>query len=394
MQPGGGNQARSDSQRATRALIEYPPRHSVTPPSTPTSAAHLSTRADLLAIPSMFELTRHKLERAAQAQLSGRRGAGGLRELVLLSNMFGSTLSSSSDQQGDSSGQTPPYETEPAWELDEQQQRRQDEERWLDGVLEEMLEADEDGSEAEAYVSVTIRNGTASSPGDSGFLEAIAKNDFVRVGELEQILEEVDICDEAPIPIVHDSTMLPSPPIALPEYRAPLVPAIMDNLSESPPLHPPSLTPDHSPPGLGPAREMLSTSIESIDSWITDLSTQRLGLAALDLSSCSSNPVHPFKPDSEYVRDLTLSISPSSLDLAVRRSSWWPDALAHRPMPLVNFKSCLDCIDFGHAPLATADSPDAGSDREHALKKSSPVVSRGQTGHVAVSIAVAGRKVK
>ncbi|KAM0792151.1 hypothetical protein ACM66B_004849 [Microbotryomycetes sp. NB124-2] len=351
------------------ALIEFPPRHSVTPPPTPTDSTHLSTSTDLLAIPSMFELTRQKLERAAQAQLSGRRGAGGLRELVLLSNMFGSTLSSSSassqeqqqQQCADASRQTPPESIDSARELEDERRRKLDEERWLDGVLEEMLEEDEDGSEAEAYVSLTLRDSNAYGPGDSGFLEAVAKHpsalDRAAVVELEQISEE----DAEPYggASALESAYPPTAPIALPEASArPFDSTASDDLFESPPFFPPSLTPDHSPSAPSPARDMLSASVDSIatvDSWISDLSMNRLGIAALDLSSCSTKPSSTMAIEREDpARDLRLSISPTSLDLAIRSKSWWPDTLKHRPMPLINFKSCLDCIDFGHAPLATA----------------------------------------
>ena len=80
----------------------------------------------------MFELTRTKLERAAQGQMNGRRGAPSLRQLVLLSNVWGASQWRE--------------EQERERELVEfDRRRKEDEERWLDGVLQEMLVEDEIG---------------------------------------------------------------------------------------------------------------------------------------------------------------------------------------------------------------------------------------------------------
>ncbi|KAK4048731.1 hypothetical protein OIO90_005724 [Microbotryomycetes sp. JL221] len=310
-------------------LLSTPP----TPPSTPATKSILDYQAQYtLANPNMFELTRHKLERAAQGQLSGRRGAGGLRELVLLSNVLGSVLPSSdvippTDPTLVLSGRNAPSESDAQRETEIELERRRklDEERWLDGVLEEMLEEDEDGADADVYVSLSIRDHSHRTVGDSGFLEAdeLGGESFSR--PLSQIAEESELLPEdtaAGSP--NKSVVGATRPLPMSSCRKHgLLPSTPDELDRSPPFFPPSLTPDSSPPGHGPANEMLSTSVDSVatelaDSWIMDdLPVHRLDLAALDLSSCrsSSFKLNPLvSADEQNARWVQ-----SPLDLAVRK---------------------------------------------------------------------------
>ncbi|ORY78425.1 hypothetical protein BCR35DRAFT_102006 [Leucosporidium creatinivorum] len=284
-----------------------PPR---TPPSTP-----IPTYQQHQQPVTMWALTASKLERAAQAQMSGSRGAGGLRELVLLSNVWGAARPLWAQEQAERERE----------QVELERRRKEDEERWLDGVLEEMLE-EEEGDED--FVSLTFVE--REEVGDSGFLEEEQKVVVQRLRESLDAIEEEEGDSDAeveaelrPSPRVGEaardyplppSPPLPprSPPISLPSPNRAHhhhLPFDLDHafaesdLSSSPPLHLPALTPDSTPPGPGLASDLalLGTSADSVDSnlddsyqWVQDRSTaQRLGLLALDLSTPSQKRGDP-----------------------------------------------------------------------------------------------------
>lgn len=389
----------------------FPPRPR-TPPSTPTSGP---TSLGGLSDPLMFELTRSKLERAAQGQMTGRRGAPSLRQLVLLSNVWGASQWREEQER----------ERE-VQELD--RRRKEDEERWLDGVLQEMLV--EDGSDDEdEYVELSFRG--ERDFGDSGFLEEDRDHASKKVLglEMERIDEELEyrepsgsrevLDDELSSPSTLPSPPSPplpprSPPIDLPEPSSLYSSHELVDFS-SPPLYPPSLTPDCSPPGLGAASDLLGTSADSIQSfedhrydWIEERLSKRLGLLALDLpptpskctpsypsttmasspldiaslthrtsfESLSFGPSTPPRPSlSPLLPPSPHPPSPDSLSLVlVHQSRHWsprpprslsvpptPRPRTHRPPshPFPSFsggivKSFYDCVDFGSAPPRTA----------------------------------------
>lgn len=313
----------------------------VTPPSTPTHLPDTVQDSLSLAPFTMFDLTRAKLERAAQS--TGGRGARGLRELVLLSNVF----------------------SRPQWLLEREheaqqreidQRRREDEQLWLDSVLEEMML--EDGAEGdEDYVNLTLRGDRPV--GDSGFLEATDEQKRYD-SSLDPLQDSLDSIEEVPDdevddtidPVGSDSLPFPSrsPPIDLPPIR--INKSVDDSqdcrCSLSPPIHPPALTPDSTPPGPGPAGDLMGSSFDSLSSDCDDgdpfawIRTQR-GLEALDLSEPSQmyrggEGDHYFRPDDDAVgRKLdvgplnVVNATPStSLALTVRRTAipddriWYP----------------------------------------------------------------------
>ena len=356
----------------------------------------------------MFELTRTKLERAAQGQMNGRRGAPSLRQLVLLSNVWGASQWRE--------------EQERERELVEfDRRRKEDEERWLDGVLQEMLV--EDGSDDEdEYVELSFRG--ERDFGDSGFLEEDrehARKDVLAGLAMGRIDEELDYRepsgskdDDEGMSLLSTlyappSPPLPprSPPIDLPEPSSIYASHDAVDFSSSPPLYPPGLTPDCSPPGLGPASDLLGTSADSFEDhrydWIEERLSKRLGLLALDLprtpsiTKCTSSYSSTTKASSPLdIASLTnrssfesLSFGPptpprlshpphspssDSLSLSlVHQSRCWsprpprslsvpptPRPRTHRPPthPFPSFsggivKSFYDCVDFGSAPSST-----------------------------------------
>lgn len=260
-----------DSTRPSQGSPLLPPS---TPPPTPVSD---SPTPESLSSPTMFELTRSKLERAAQGQSSGRRGAPSLRQMVLLSNIFGTSQWLQQEME--------------SLELD--RRRKEDEEAWLDGVLEEMLvdeslEGEEDTSEDSTYVEVSFRDRYF---GDSGYLEREEErerkgNPLVRIEEephYRDQVDEYDAADDEEEGIRSPYTTSPpspskSPPLEIPgrsprphPYLStsafhPVDAEHLDTFSTSPPLFPPSLTPDCSPPGEGASANLLGTSVDSLDS--------------------------------------------------------------------------------------------------------------------------------
>lgn len=332
-------------------------RDSPPPPTTPPPTPFLPPDDYSTAPGLMFELTRSKLERAAQGQLNGRRGAPGLRELVLLSNVFSGVA-------------------RPQW-MQKQQQRdrdaaeierkqKEDEAKWLDGVLEEMLVDGDGWDDEDDFVSVSFRDDRGV--GDSGFLEAgtitssphrevlvIVKEEQPKssgdpedqdeqeetdesnflVGEHEDSQYDTSPSSHPPLP---PSPPLPprSPPIPLPgnlsrgSYRSPELAIDDDGYSSSPPFYLPALTPDCSPPGLGAAPDLLGSSFDSLES--TDLESQHLRWLdernSLDLRRAGlfSHPRPTSKPFSKSSTEslekiYTLSTSPSLESLAFGPSS-------------------------------------------------------------------------
>lgn len=256
-----------------------------TPPSTPPSSTTPSPSDYTPSPTTMWALTASKLERAARAQLGGStRGSQGssLRELVLLSNVWGSARPMWEDQE------------ERERERERRERRKEEEERWLDGVLEEMLEEEELEGE-EDFVSLRLVERGREQVGDSGFLEEQAEDEGHWKEQLQAIEEEENAELELELEEAEPSNYPlppspPFPPIALPisATRSSSQP-----LSTSPPTHLPALTPDSTPPSLA-SQHLLSTSADSVDSdledsyqWVQDRESG-LGLRALDLSSSFS----------------------------------------------------------------------------------------------------------
>lgn len=141
-----------------------------------------------------------------------------------------------------------------------------DEDRWLDEVLQEMIDEDEDD-----YISVSFRDQNSETALDSGFLERDADEvDGGRAGKgkeryhhsVERIAEETTVDEETTVSgsTVHalPISLIPNP--AINRYAinstGPYSPS-----SFSPPLDPPPL--EHSPPSFHPAHHR-SNSIEEI----------------------------------------------------------------------------------------------------------------------------------
>lgn len=280
-----------------------PSSHTIprTSPPTPT----LSSADSFSTLFMLHQLTRAKLERAAQGQMSGRRGAPSLRECVLLSNVFGAARPQWTREQ----------EAREREAVEQDRRRKEDEERWLDNLLEEMLEVEEEDDERD-YVSVRIR-GDNDALGDSGYLEETSHEPY-SLGGLGMIEEELDFREpRASVAAVDDeggtldpgdrddtsppsppSPPLPcrSPPIALRERPAPN-PYLeaetdfdFDFESSSPPEHLPPLTPDCSPPGPASAIEFLGSGASSSegnldddrDLWLERRSTTRSGILSVE----------------------------------------------------------------------------------------------------------------
>ncbi|SCZ95830.1 BZ3500_MvSof-1268-A1-R1_Chr8-1g09825 [Microbotryum saponariae] len=334
----------------------------------------------------IFDLTRAKLERAAQGHLTGRRGPNGLRELVLLSNVFGRTIPT----------QRPPEVDAEQQRLQLELTRKQEEERWLNSVLDEMLEDPDD--EDDDFVAIYVADPNVS---DSGFLEQ-DPHAFVadQGGGRDEVTFDLDrekqkqpllkphtakrpaaANDDEPTLSLEGLSLSPprSPPIDLPLIASSRPLTLEEDYSSSPPFDPPPLTPDSTPPGPGAASDLLATSTESfaeIDSfqWVSDRSSAR-GLLALDLSRLtvaapkpplSPKPHKPFPeklfslhPRSEFSSIHVPPLSGPSLwgdsDAASRppRSSSVPARLPPSPPSFTSYrttgivKSFYDCIDFG-----------------------------------------------
>ncbi|SDA08111.1 BZ3501_MvSof-1269-A2-R1_Chr8-1g09548 [Microbotryum saponariae] len=308
----------------------------------------------------IFDLTRAKLERAAQGHLTGRRGPNGLRELVLLSNVFGRTIPT----------QRPPEVDAEQQRLQLELTRKQEEERWLNSVLDEMLEDPDD--EDDDFVAIYVADPNVS---DSGFLEQ-DPHAFVadQGGGRDEVTFDLDR-EKQKQPLLKPHTA--KRPAAANDDEPTL--SLEEDYSSSPPFDPPPLTPDSTPPGPGAASDLLATSTESfaeIDSfqWVSDRSSAR-GLLALDLSRLtvaapkpplSPKPHKPFPeklfslhPRSEFSSIHVPPLSGPSLwgdsDAASRppRSSSVPARLPPSPPSFTSYrttgivKSFYDCIDFG-----------------------------------------------
>jgi len=414
------------------------PDSPATPPPTPLSASQL-LQTELESSQLMLELTRAKLERAAQGQLTGRRAAG-LRELVLLSNAFVGAL-------------TPDWNRR---EHDRQvaEQRKLEEERWLDGILEEMSVEDED-DEDEAYVEISYVDEREAH--DSGYLdheddaralkastsalEAVNEDGDLR-SSLDSIeydyrdgREEVDPTRLGQDPVVtHPPGPSKSPPIPVPPSPTrpnPIIHSSCDDCaSASPPQDPPPLTPDCSP--RDEPSELLGSSLDSFElpdrfgldklDWLHHPGHKRLGLftvpssppsgsdrpllAKLELDSdeCDALALEPFgrgtsqEEDDAFAdrmlrtslvpRSATASPSPQWVAPTPTRSLSLPPPARERndrstPHPIPSFQSGIvtlwDCVDFGrHAPPIPyfASTAAGGSERAKSLP-SSPERGRG-----------------
>lgn len=210
----------------------------------------------------MFALTTSKLERASRAQLLGGRSSsrplGSLRELVLLSNVWGMEAAHRREA--------------------ETRRRREEEERWLQGVLEEMLEEypEQEGEDAEEEDFVSLRLVAAEQVGDSGFLEEVqgqVKAEQEEKVGLDRGLEDLRLVDSAPHQTAYCIPLPPSPPRSppipltlTPRRSTPSPPPTCDCDDSSPPLHPPALTPDSTPPFSSTMMNLLGTSADSVES--------------------------------------------------------------------------------------------------------------------------------
>ncbi|SCV66973.1 BQ2448_5619 [Microbotryum intermedium] len=352
----------------------------------------------------IFDLTRAKLERAAQGHLTGHRGPNGLRELVLLSNVFGRTIPT----------HRPPQIDEEQQRLQIELTRKQEEERWLNSVLDEMLEDPDD--EDDDFVAIYVADPNVS---DSGFLEQDPHSlvaDQGGGGSRDEILFDLDREQQKPkLNLEPDATDADEPTLSLerlslspprsPPIKMPLIASsrpltLEEDYSSSPPFDPPPLTPDSTPPGFGAASDLLATSAESfaeIDSfqWVSDRSSAR-GLLALDLSRpavaspnppLSPKPYKPFpdglfsrRPRNDFGSILAIPLSASSLwrdtDAGSRppRSSSVPARSTLSPPSFTSYrttgivKSFYDCIDFGISdyplPLSFTAAEDSMPTRE------------------------------
>lgn len=321
----------------------------------------------------------------------GRRGSGGLRELVLLSNVFGASRPQRLLERDD--------------ELQQrqiEQRRKQEEEQWLNSVLDEMLEEEEEDDD---FQMLTLRNEGHSRPvDDSGFLEQVkphhaSTSDHASGAPVSDSLDSIAEDEEA---IVKDDMLssselqdanslgapssppLPprSPPIDVPPERntRPLSCILDDNSyssSTSPPLHPPPLTPDSTPPGQGLDMD-LASSADSVASDLDDsfhwISTQR-GLLALDLSppcqkrskpgsenlvsaslleDCERDPSIPAGSDQSTSLALTLRVRPTPC--ATRASVWLPapgrPLSTPHPLPRQSRRSTLIDPSALHLPFS------------------------------------------
>lgn len=356
-----------ESQQSPSA---FPPRTApTTPPPTPTSSF-----VDEYSTPLMLhELTRAKLERAASGQMSGRRGAPSLRQIVLLSNVFGAASRPSPEQDA---------REQELLELD--RRRKEDEERWLDTLLEEMLEV-EDDDDSDDYVQVSFRG---ESMGDSGYLEE--SREPYRPEPLEAIgEEELDYRDprtseaangtggagdddepgHVPNPISRPhSPPLPcrSPPISLPDRPTRIGSYILDPEpdfdSSSPPDVPPPLIEDCSPPSSGMSSLSLSgTSADSAESdleeerdrWLATRGTTRPGLLSVD-SPALHSPKHPTgQLEIVYPPSHTSFATPPTF--ARRDAPYYADSLATLPSagPLAGALVRQQTIIFPSAPTTS-----------------------------------------
>ncbi|KAM0754037.1 hypothetical protein T439DRAFT_170142 [Meredithblackwellia eburnea MCA 4105] len=330
-----------------------------TPPPTPAITTTTTTNPVMLQ-----ELTRAKLERAAQGQMSGRRGAPSLREIVLLSNVFGQAKPSVSEEDL-------AREQE---QLDLDRRRKEDEGRWLDALLDEMLEVEEEEDERE-YVQVSFRGDDLPDIGDSGFLEQVLPDSAAAYASLAPVQEELDCFDpRASILSVEEeededddrerdlsnaqsliefSEQLPpplspplpsrSPPIALADRPSRTAPFHFE--SASPPEFPPPLTPDYSPSDSALSLDLFGRSDDSSeadleeerDRWLQRRGASRAGIFSLPTPT-STNNINKPSHHSSLSGDMT---SPSSSTLS--------EPLLFGPVP-----PALDLISVSPDSLALA----------------------------------------
>ena len=229
----------------------------------------------------MYDLTSRKLDQLNRRDGNSSNSRYSLRKLVLLSNIFGSgnPHANSEDLERIRWDEERLRERERI-EMEETRRRNEfeqlvavsangmkektDEDRWLDDVLQEMIDDDE-----EDYISVSFRDQdeTVAQAVDSGFLErdteieGRSQNGKERYqGSFGRITEDESI-DE----LEQDSSVR-SLPIALIPNHSSVVPATSSIgyyavSSYSPPLDPPPLV--HSPPSLVSSHQ-LSISVEEV----------------------------------------------------------------------------------------------------------------------------------
>lgn len=379
----------------------------------------------------MLAITRSKLEAFSGSSSSssrGRRVAPSLRQIVLLSNVFGKSQ----------------------WEEEENRRREMEEldkkrslqeTQWLDGLLEEMAEQEEEDEEEEEEFfrsGFRYQSWRTRKVDDSGFLESSQDTSAHEGGAVAgpsshrglAFIEEEDL--SSPLASSSGSISPPSPPSPCrsPPIDVPAPKAIPfstsphtyqyedshDDYSYSPPLHPPALTPDHSPPGPGAAGDLFTGgSYDSIDremevflerrhTWIPE-SEYRVAHSFVDhtsgtATSTSNDKVDPtLNLQASFTQHSFPSTSPSSLPIPPIASTslaltiipknppstpWTPPTPRHLSLPSLNLHhppspvpflfhhnivKYYDTYDFRYSPLDAPwpDEASAERGREHSL---------------------------
>jgi hypothetical protein len=253
--------------------------------------------------PWLQQLTKDKIATVS------RRGDGPLRQLVLLCNAFDG-LSSLSHHQA---------------EEDERIQRQEEERRWFADVFEQMVDGDGTGDgtlDDEGYVNLRYRD---RDPDDCGYCETVqdAYHDRYSDTSIELVTSRGVVVKEDADQDQFDHSTAPedgSTPSLTPDdslefpFERDSLPLMQDgDVDGLPPIEPPPLTPDSSPPGPGPASAFL-----------------RGTFLAPKFSELSLNSIAVDDVDSSVVQGdrWTLEHSSSSQALAVVRWTrgprfWW-----------------------------------------------------------------------
>jgi hypothetical protein len=324
--------------------------HPFSPPSLPPSphsavlaSAPSSPSTSALACPAppawLQQLTQRKIASVA------RRGDGPLRQLVLLSNAFDGLLSISAHQADE----------------DELIQRQEEERRWFADVFEQMVDGDgsADGAfDDEGYVNLRYRDRPGSddvadaavysepyAESTKTLLMPCARKDDAGNVHFEPAPETAD-CGHATPALTPDASYELS--LTCVEQRG----RPIQSDEDQPPIHPPPLTPDSSPPGLGPASAFLRGTL-------FDPALSGLALESKDLDDDSSLST---KDDDTWMIDHSPSQSLSVVRWT-RGPRFWPDgqlsvklaSSSHRsrsppsrtPPPWFTRPSELDAVDFG-----------------------------------------------
>lgn len=292
----------------------------------------------------MYDLTRRKLDHLNRRDGNSSDSRYSLRKLVLLSNIFGTTRGAEGGREG---GRLEEERGREVQRQEEDGRRREglldgssderiggrarektDEDRWLDDVLQEMIDEDEDD-----YVSVSFRNQDSETALDSGFLERdtdeveaerVGKGKERRHHSVERIAEEITVGEES-IASSSGSTvqslpisLIPNPAISRYAISSINTTGLYSPSSFSPPLDPPPL--EHSPPSFHPAHHHSNSIEASIVPYTPPLPLQIQSKA--DMASTSAEQ-HDFFSDPRIVIPFDPSLPPdlpspeSTLSLAL-----------------------------------------------------------------------------